>query len=54
MPDVHQMIFNLLDLGIQPSEIEPMGYKRMTFYNDCHKVKAKAYDRAAAESKRRA
>lgn len=51
MPRVHQMIFNLVDLGIQPSEIESMSFKRMDFYNDCHKVKAKAYDRAAADRK---
>lgn len=47
MPDVHQMIFNLVDLGIQPSEIESMGFQRMTFYNDCHKVRSKAYRDAA-------
>lgn len=45
------MMFNLIDLGIQPSEIEAMDFSCMTMYNDCHKVKAKAYDRAAADRK---
>lgn len=36
------MIANLLSIGVQPSEIENMTFKRLSFYNDFAEVMIKA------------
>ena len=36
------MIANLLTVGIQPSEIEAMTFKRLSFYNDFAEIMVKA------------
>jgi len=36
------MIANLLTIGVQPSEIEAMTFKRLSFYNDFAEIMVKA------------
>jgi hypothetical protein len=51
LTDADQMAGNLFSRGVSPSEIEAMGYKRLSYWNSWHMIMAEQEKKVADENR---